>query len=127
MKPSYNSIMNYRYNYAGVDLDCDGSVYLGPADFSRGLSIDLDEALLDESQGLCGNKPIDWNGVDGIEPAVQRNLNPYPEEVEFCGGTMTVLADHDDWSAVSLPIVVPDNGGSPPAEIVIPCPGIPPP
>lgn len=87
-KPNYNSIMNYRYSFSGVDEGCDGTVVGGPADFSRGLRIPLDETRLDESKGMCGSAPFDWNGVNGIEPSVQRDLNPYSFQTQHCGGVV---------------------------------------
>lgn len=95
----------------------------GPADFSQGLSIPLNEASLDESKGICGFSPINWNGINGIEPSVERDLNPYPEQVADCGAVLTVLTDFNDWAATDLRIVPAGGGNGPPVEVLTPCPG----
>lgn len=121
-KPNYNSIMNYRFSFVGIDTDCDGHVSLGPADFSQGLRNTLDENSLNEAVGLCGGVPLDWNGIHGIETGVQRDVNAYNGQVGDCRGTHTVLTDHDDWA--KLVVDMTPNGDEPgnvPDELVV-CP-----
>jgi hypothetical protein len=115
LKPNYNSIMNYRYQFDGVDNDCQhGHSPGGLADFSRGTRNALDEASLSEVDGMCIAVATDFN-VDGDKSdiLVNWNLNPYGREVDECGATFTVLTDHDDWGSIVLPITTPGGGGDP--------------
>lgn len=91
-KPNYNSIMNYRYQFAGLDTDCDaeGDGALG---YSNGLLPSLDEYHLVEADGVCGpgGPGIDWNW-NGI-------LDPEPVPVSINNDSIgDVLTDYDDWS-----------------------------
>jgi hypothetical protein len=92
-KPNYNSVMNYLYQWDGVDTNCtppgDGVI-----DYSRNQRIVLDEAALDEHEGMCGSPAVDWNKNQLIESGVSMDLTR--------DGALTVLQDHDDWSAVDL-------------------------
>jgi hypothetical protein len=90
-KPNYNSVMNYRYQFSGVDLTCDAQGD-GPGNYSRGRSIRLDENALDERAGICGNVPIDWD----FSGTIQRNL-----ALDLNGDfTLGELTDFDDWTNV---------------------------
>ncbi|MBI2373407.1 MAG: hypothetical protein HYV07_05355 [Deltaproteobacteria bacterium] len=101
-KPNYNSIMNYRFSFTGVDRTCDASGDgIAVLDYSRGTNPPLDENALDERAGTCGGA-IDWDGDGSIEPNVTTNVNAYAEEIFECGTTLRVLTDHDDWSALVL-------------------------
>ncbi len=91
-KPNYNSVMNYRYQFAGVDTDCTPPGN-GVLDFSRGVRITLDENDLDEGDGICNGVDVDWNGNAVIESSVAADINE-------ADGLFGVLADHDDWSAI---------------------------
>ncbi len=95
-KPNYNSVMNYRYQFAGVDTDCDG-VGDGVNTFSRGLLPPLDEYNLVEADGICGpgGPAIDWNWNGIIDPGtVPVSING--------DGVGDILHDHDDWSALDF-------------------------
>ena len=47
---------------------------------------------------MCNDVAIDWN-VDGSIGVIQYNVNSAePSQQENCGGTFTVLKDHDDWT-----------------------------
>lgn len=100
-KPNYNSVMNYDYQRAGVDTDCDS---LGDAvmDFSAGTRVAIDEGAIDERVGVCGTIPIDWNKNSVFDFGLARDLNAYATEVAECGGTHTTLTDFADWSHVLL-------------------------
>ncbi len=112
-KPNYNSVMNYRFDFPGVDTDCDG---LGNnvIDYSFGLNIALDESALDEAAGVCGATPIDWNGNAVIDGGlVARNINCSPGSTAICGdnaggacvdSTCNVLLDFNDWTGMAIPI-----------------------
>ena len=108
-KPNYNSVMNYFYQFAGVDTNCarggDGRL-----DFSRNELASLEETSLYELKGICNNVPWDWNGVRGIESQpVKFDLNK--------DNKYTELHDFNDWAFVlrnkSLSRVVVDAEESP--------------
>lgn len=100
-KPNYNSVMNYRYQFNGVDTDCTPAGN-GVIDYSRNRRITLDEKSLDERLGICGsngvdlkgNKPVavDWNGNQSIESGVRADVNG--------DWSVNVLTDYDDWAAL---------------------------
>ena len=95
-KPNYNSVMNYRFQFAGIDTDCDG-VGDGVLDFSTGERPPLDEYHLVEAHGVCGPEgpAIDWNWNEVIDPE--------PIAVSINGDEVgDVLHDHDDWSAIQF-------------------------
>lgn len=95
-KPNYLSVMNYLYQFVGVDTDCDAEGD-GATTFSLGALPVLDEYQLIEADGICGpgGPAIDWNWNDVIDP------DPVP--VSINGDSVgDVLHDHDDWSALDL-------------------------
>jgi hypothetical protein len=99
-KPNYNSVMNYRYQFPGVDTNCTPPGN-GLLDYSIGDRIDLDENNLDESMGMCGAPPWDWNGNTIIESGVVFDINSdEPTPNLSCGGTLTTLRDYDDWGHI---------------------------
>ncbi len=98
-KPNYNSVMNYRFQFRGIDINCDRNGD-GVTNYSNGTRITLNENLLDESIGVCGTLPVDWNTNNIIESGVQADLNP--GESLSCGGQFTTLSDFNDWANVNL-------------------------
>jgi hypothetical protein len=99
-KPNYNSVMNYRYQFPGVNTNCTipGS---GVLDYSRGVRLALNENALDENQGVCGAPPIDFNSSGTIQSNVVFDLNGSDgNQAAGCGGTLTILADNNDWAQV---------------------------
>ncbi|HYO93692.1 MAG TPA: carbohydrate-binding protein [Polyangiaceae bacterium] len=88
-KPNYNSLMNYRFQFWGVDTNCD-SFSDGRADYSHGRNITLNESSLNEAAGVCGNVPIDWNFSGSIQSRVAYEIN----QDHF----LTTLTDYNDWS-----------------------------
>jgi len=88
-KPNYASVMNYEYQFSGIDVDCvrGGD---GVLDYSRKVHIDLFENALNESNGMCGGVDIDWNGNGLIQSSVSQDVN--------FDGVLTELLDHDDWA-----------------------------
>ncbi len=102
-KPNYNSIMNYRYQFSGVDDDCDGRGD-GEMDYSYGARPDLDENHLNEETGMCGAPPIDWNndGQYGTDVAFDTNPLDLGEAHNDCGGVLSVLHDSNDWDRIAL-------------------------
>jgi len=95
-KPNYNSIMNYTYQFSGVNTTCDTLSGNGGADFSRGTRPALNEAALDETGGVCGGKPVDFNADGTLQARIAFDLNP--AHVAACSGALTKLEDFDDWS-----------------------------
>ena len=121
-KPNYNSVMNYRHQFPGVDTDGDtwGN---GALDFSWGFNNPLDEAALFEPLGVLG-QPVDFN-LDGvIQPLpYARNIN-CPSGTSPCGdgsacwdSQCVLLLDHDDWSSIAW-YRLDSVSGRTPAEIV---------
>jgi hypothetical protein len=92
-KPNYNSVMNYRFQFAGIDTSCDsqGDAVL---DYSVGADVAIDENRVDERAGVCGGTPVDFNFSGGIDPIY---TSPYDINGD---GFFSLLTDHDDWSAV---------------------------
>ena len=106
-KPNYPSVMNYNFQFAGVDTDCNGSGD-GLLDFSHGFLPDLEESDLDEFFGICGTVPLDWDRDGVLESSVTRNINcPSVASSQPCGSSgscadsaCTLLRDHDDWASI---------------------------
>ncbi len=98
-KPNYNSVMNYRYQFPGVDTNCNVAGD-GVLDYSRDNNRDLNENALNETLGIC-NSPVsafDWNNNAMIESNVVFDINSADSaQVSNCGGTRTILTDHNDW------------------------------
>lgn len=88
-KPNYNSVMNYNYQFPGVDTNCtppgDGLL-----DFSRNRRNTLDETALRESIGICDDVPWDWNSNGSIDAGtIHADINLDAFE--------STLTDYDDW------------------------------
>ncbi|MHC4416114.1 MAG: hypothetical protein ACYS0G_12605 [Planctomycetota bacterium] len=118
-KPNYNSIMNYRYQFPGADVNCD-ALGDGTLDYSSNLNITLNENSLSEAAGVCGATPIDWNGnsIIDVNP-ISWNINCVAGVTTNCGDdaggacwdpTCDVLADFNDWTGMVIPI--------PPSDLV---------
>ena len=112
-KPNYSSVMNYRYEFMGVDTTCTG--YGDPSgnaslDYSHGDRLTLDENNLDETLGMCTSAtvPVDWNGDQQYETSVVADINSYSDETSDCGASVyTVLHDYNDWGHLELASVSP--------------------
>ena len=98
-KPNYNSLMNYRYQFAGVDNQCTATGNPSVADFSSGNRVPLNENAVDERIGVCGAPAIDWNFNGQVEAALSHDLNPGYVE---CGAALRVLDDFDDWAGITF-------------------------
>ncbi|MCK7592599.1 hypothetical protein [Pseudomarimonas salicorniae] len=99
-KPNYNSLMNYRYQFQGVDTQCDAQGDFAADDFSRGDRLSLDENALREPQGVCGNPAIDWNRDGTLQEGLAMDLNP--NDAATCGTAMRKLDDFDDWANLTF-------------------------
>lgn len=100
-KPNYNSVMNYRYQFAGIDDDCTPPGN-GILNYSVGTRPPLDENNLDEARGVCGNPPgpgWDWNGDgDAVDVGIAADIN-----TDFSGygdGWLWTLQDYNDWASL---------------------------
>jgi len=107
-KPNYNSIMNYRYQFAGVDATCVASGSNATANFSSGDRLPLDESALNEPQGVCGTQPIDWNRDGSMQAGLAYDLNA--AQNGSCGGAMTRLEDFNDWNNLTYAGVLDKHG-----------------
>ena len=106
-KPNYNSVMNYLFQFPGIDTDCTPSGN-GVIDYSSGARVALDENDLDEAGGLCGGVAWDWNGDTVVESGVAQDING--------DGGLHVLSDHDDWANLYLSGVGDADGVAPVGE-----------
>jgi hypothetical protein len=104
-KPNYNSVMNYRHQFTGVDTD--GNTFgNGGLDFSWGANNTVDENAVLEPVGVLGF-PVDFN-ADGViqQSPYARNLNCESGSAPCSVGTgcadsvCTPLIDHDDWGSI---------------------------
>ena len=112
-KPNYNSVMNYRFQFPGIDVSCNAIGSNGESntlDYSRGIRISLDENSLNEAAGSCGATPIDWNFNGIIQSGLAYDLNRTSTSPNAltgvdntsCGGTLTTLSDYNDWTHLSF-------------------------
>lgn len=104
-KPNYPSVMNYRYQFSGVDAGCDVNAD-NLLDYSRGTRITLDEAAVDETVGVCGDVAIDWNkDGDATGTGFSLDLQAYDNGSGSGSGNgilTDILQDHDDWANITL-------------------------
>ena len=125
-KPNYNSVMNYRYQFPGANTNCavPGSGLLA---YSPGVRIELNELALDESKGVCGNVPIDWDEDGTIELLVTKDINSQDtNQATTCGGTLSILRDFNDWGALFFGGIGDSDGRSVVSVEVIDCDNPPP-
>jgi hypothetical protein len=106
-KPNYSSVMNYRYTFAGVDINCNGNGGGGTLNLSPGTRSPLNENALNEFVGVCGSPAIDWNGNGVLQSSVAHDINP--GNSQDCGGVLTTLTDFNDWTGMMLDSVVPNG------------------
>lgn len=106
-KPNYNSVMNYRYQFGGVDLDGD-AMGDGLPDYSMGIFGSLDEDRLTESEGINGVTPIDWDGDGEIASGSYAGNINCEFGIRNCGNgsncwdsVCTNLRDFDDWGSIN--------------------------
>jgi hypothetical protein len=110
-KPNYNSVMNYRFQFQGVDTNGDavgGSGELNVLDYSRGTRISLNENNLNESAGVNGTTPIDWDFNGTIQNGIVYDLNRTSStpnastgvDNSSCAATLTTLNDYADWAHI---------------------------
>jgi hypothetical protein len=98
-KPNYNSTMSYLYNNEGVDTDCTPGTDSRVFDFSQGMRRVLDETCLDEPDGICDRRPVDWNRdgrTDGR--CIQANIDQDTPD--------RILRDFPDWATLKYDFTV---------------------
>ncbi|MGV6814142.1 MAG: hypothetical protein ACWA5W_03920, partial [Phycisphaerales bacterium] len=125
-KPNYNSVMNYRYQFPGIDITGNARGD-GVLDYSRGLNIDLDETALIDADGVTGTIGIDWNrnGIMDPEPyGANINCNSV-FTVQACGvlsncydSTCDLLQDHDDWNNINWDRLTSSSDRRPAPELI---------
>jgi hypothetical protein len=102
-KPNYNSVMNYKYQFPGIDNNCTPPGD-GVLDYSVGVRPPLDENNLDETQGVCGNPPgpgWDWNGDgDALDVGFAFDINVDRDGIG--DGVFGILQDYNDWAFLIL-------------------------
>ncbi len=99
-KPNYPSIMNYRHAYFGIDSSCD-DIPDGTLDYSRGGRTPLNEAALNEADGVCGGAWVDWNQDGEVTLTLAQDLNA--EYDPTCpGGALSAYTDYNDWAAITF-------------------------
>ena len=98
-KPNYNSIMNYKYQFPGVDNNCTPPGD-GVLDYSHGTRANLDENDLNEALGVCGGIPVDWNADGFIFTGVVEDINVNSQGIG--DGQLSLLRDNNDWGRLSL-------------------------
>ncbi len=104
-KPNYNSVMNYRHQFTGVDTD--GNTFgNGGLDYSWGVNNTIDESAVREPLGVLGF-PVDFNADGVIQPSpYARNLNcesgsrPCGDGTDCADAACTLLIDHNDWASI---------------------------
>jgi hypothetical protein len=113
-KPNYNSVMNYRYTFPGVDVNCNGGGD-GVLNYSIGANASLNENALIETNGICGGVDIDWNANAVIDAGpVARNIKCVSGVSVACGtsntgccqndcnSTCQTLQDYNDWASIGF-------------------------
>lgn len=95
-KPNLSSLMGYRWQFAGVDVDCD---YAGDASlrFSEGDRVSLDETNADESQGVCDGLAVDFDGNGSNTDTGAVNMNPSRNNT-----ATDTHDDNDQWGNIRL-------------------------
>ena len=133
--PNYNSVMNYRYQFPGIDSDasCNAIGSNGETNilsYSIGSRLALNENALNETLGVCGGPAIDWNGNSVIENPVVYDLNrqgtspfdlPDPDQTILCGATLSTLNDYNDWASLVFTGLTDGDRAQPLVRALIDC------
>jgi hypothetical protein len=124
-KPNYNSVLNYRYQFNGLDDLCSGAGDNRTDGYSSGGRAAIDERALDEFAGVCGFPAIDWNRDGQIDSSVLQDLNP--GHADSCSGAShSVLHDFDDWANITLLGIRDDRGSLKSLQQLVACDAAPP-
>jgi len=143
-KPNYNSLMNYQYQFVGIDTNCT-IIGNGLLSYSNGTRPSLDENALVEADGICEDAaeeendlwstdwngdgdwndsgPLDINGKWGEDPGYT-TCNDAGAYCRLDSTTMespakkTVLTDHNDWGAIIFTGVSDSDGISIMREVI---------
>lgn len=113
-KPNFNSVMNYRYQFSGVDTNGD-AVGDNVCNYSHGQYISINENSVYENMGVNGTTGIDWNLNGSISSSpYQRDLNE--------DGQFNNLTDYNDWANLNLRAVNPSAFGLSTGSYIPVCP-----
>lgn len=104
-KPNYNSVMNYLYQFPGVDTTCD-TVGDGVLDYSAGARLSIDENAVVEANGVCPGVPVDFNKNGAID------ASPYVRDLNQ-NFNYRVLTDFNDWANLNFGAIKDADGASP--------------
>lgn len=125
-KPNYNSLMNYKYQFHGVDTDCD-TIPDGGVAYSAGTRTTLVDGQLSESAGVCplshpNHQPVDWNG-NGVIDLGFVSL-PSPQQLAYGCAQTSSATDHDDYAALEIGPFTPKRRVAAPPKFLAsdPCP-----
>ncbi len=130
-KPNYNSVMNYRHQFPGSDINAD-TIGDGVLDYSRGLNRDINELAVRELDGVL-NIGVDFNGNGVLEPLpYSANINCFAVYAAPCGDmtgcdddTCDLLRDSDDWSRINWDRLNQSSDRLPDAIEIIECDNAP--
>jgi hypothetical protein len=114
-KNNYNSVMNYKFQFPGVDTNCD-SVGDGVLAYSAGTRASLNESALLETNGVCNGVDIDWNlngGIDAGAVIADINRNSSSQLGGTGDGLLSVLTDPNDVAILCLTCVDGAPGADP--------------
>jgi hypothetical protein len=114
-KPNYNSVMNYKYQFPGVDNNCTPPGD-GVLSYSYGTRLSLDEHSLDESEGTCGAPAWDWNNSGTITSPVTADINVNGSGIG--DGSLQVLRDYNDWANLVFTGIADADGAPAAVELV---------
>lgn len=104
-KPNYNSVMNYAYQFPGVDTNCTPPGN-GVLNYSTGVRATLNESSLSETAGICNGVDVDWNLSGAIDPS------PVAADINNADGLFSSLTDYNDWAHLSFHGVGDADGAS---------------
>jgi hypothetical protein len=103
-KPNYNSVENNNLASVGVDVDCNPLTYdYRLYTYSQGMNRTLNEACLNEREGICDHVAVDWNedgSADGM--CIRKDLTEYDSVI-------TELLDYSDWAFFKLDFTKPGS------------------
>lgn len=126
-KPNYNSVMNYRFQFPGKDIDAD-TIGDGVLDYSTGDYFNINEASVREIDGVAGIG-VDFNGNSVLEPlSYQANLNCFAVYAAPCAtmdgcddDTCDVLQDSNDWENLNYFGITQSTDRRPEAVEIVEC------
>ena len=92
-KPNFPTTMSYRYQFPGVSVDCDFASE-GIHTYSQGMMARINEANVNENNGICDNASLDMN-ADG-------NISIGQMDTSADGDNTDIHDDFDQWGNLLL-------------------------